>query len=198
MPKRKLRKIIRTTVLVVLAIIVLLALYWAVIAPPLTQLWSARDKYYFKGAEYFLNETYLEFEGGAAFCEVVECLGKPEDGQIVNFVYADNRIEDNPFYGKKWDVYTLEFVLPPEEYQTEKMKMEESGAVEGIEGDYTLYALSEAPSNAERLVVIGFCDEIHTVRYIMEIERDGTDVDPNFGTGLWYRAGLEWSVSGEK
>ena len=160
-------------------------LYWWILAPVISRLFISESCIY-QGYDYYINESYLEFEDGKVFKKMLSRFIGPEKGEVVDFYYINNYIEDNPIYGKMCDVYALDVRLQLKDFEFEKVSVINSAVTHQRRGDFVSYAL---PVSNEKVMIISFCDKRNTVRYIMITELDS----PNgFYQVLDLHTNLDW------
>ena len=189
----KLRKWIVKFTIALCVLLVCIYLYWLVFAPVVSRLFISRDCIY-QGTEYYLNNSYLEFENGKDFQKFMQNLNISTKGIVIDFYYVDNHVEDNPIYGKMCDIYSVELELQPESFQKELSWVEENAVNRERKGDYMLYALPYDPTKDTYVQVIAFCNITYTARYIIITEFDSTD---GIGNVFGMHTNLVWSTDPE-
>ena len=156
---------------VVLGISFCVIIYWWILAPIVSQFFRSEDCIY-HGTIYYTEHIYLNFEEGITFQNVLSELGVSEQGEIADFYYIDNFVEDNPIHGKMCDIYALDIIYQREKYLEEKKRhTDRNSPTEQIE-DYTLFASLDKSRSETFVKGVAFCDETHTIRYIMITDFD--------------------------
>lgn len=168
-----------------------LFIYWWALAPVVSRLFISEDCVY-TGLDLYRSNAYLNFEDGVTFQKMVSGFTGPQKGKAIDFYYVDNHVEDNPIYGKMCDIYSLDFILPVNDYQAEKNMVQSTAETYQSIDDFISYALPYDSTNGEYISVVSFCDDMQLVRYSLITELDTVDgFDHVFGM----HANLNWEVS---
>lgn len=144
---------------------VLFMLYWGVLQPLYLIFFPKQDVYH--NLSYYESESYLAFEGGRAFREGLLKCGYSENGELVDFYYYDNHHHNNIFYGKASNIFILEVKMQEDDYKNAKESQQDTASTEITLGDFLLCATPYKESDISNVMVVGFCDAKHVIRYIM-------------------------------
>lgn len=150
-------------------LLVIAILYWLILAPTISRFFIPHDCI-FHNITYYTDNTFLEFENGKSFREVLlhfDCIDK---GEVIDFYYVDNYTEDNPIYGKMCDIYALDVKFARDIYLVEHSKIQKAAETYQSRGDFVSYALPHISDDNNFIIVVSFCDKVNTVRYIMITE----------------------------
>ncbi len=157
-----------TIMFIILLVIATLAfclpLYYGLVVPFLFPA-SSRDIY--QGLSYYFDETYLDYDNGQDFQRMLQKYDILESGTVQDFYYIDNRLGDDPFWGKQCDVYALDVSYTQDVYSD--LKAEVSFVAEGCESqdDYLGFVLPHDSSFGDLVRIISFCDKTNVVRYTL-------------------------------
>lgn len=169
-------------------------LYWWALAPIVSRFIS-REHCIYRGLEYYENDAYLEFENGEDFCKMLSTYRTGTDYDVTDFYYVDNYIEDNPLRGKMCDVYALDVKYSNTGFAAAMRKVLDNGTSKLIWSDFELYSIPYNPTLGELVYVIGVCEEVRIIRFIMITEFDDSD---DFSGVLSLHANLEWDILEQK
>ena len=171
------KKAKRIVIIAVCALILLVTLqlaYWAVVDPIVSR-YKPHTRIY-EGLEYYTQGTYQDFDGSAKFDTFMQSFSFSETAQIVDFYHVDNKREDNPIYGKRSDLYSLEVQLSPEEYEEFKKQVSSDNFVCRY-GSYTIYNLDVSAGERTQGAIA-----FHQTKYIIRciLVTDVTKEEPNY------------------
>ena len=117
---------------------ILLVLYWAVLAPIVAMYFLPHNRIHTDLALY-TQGTYQEYEDAQIFDRFVESVPLPQSAEPVSFYHVDNRREDNPIYGKRSDVFSVDMKLSESDYEKAKTELMQPDDYIGDMGNYALY-----------------------------------------------------------
>ena len=163
-------------------------IYFLVFAPVVSPIFFS-DESITKGICHYQEGDYLSFEKGREFQELIQSYGVESKGKMIDFYYIDNRVRDNPFYGKAPDIYALDIVATPNTYYAEKQAMAERAGTSTWINDCLLYGFFDKTIVEDSIVVVSFCDKTNTIRYVLI-----TDCDKLIGieTLIIRNSNMEW------
>ena len=177
----------------VIAIILCLVAYIAILEPIVSRFLLTTTSIH-EGMDHYKNQTYLEFESGDRFHEVLNTMDSLKHGTVVDFYHVDNHLRDNLFYGKMCDVFAVDVSLDQQNYSDEKAKIATSESFCCNLDDFALY-LSDYQTGAEgEVVLIATCDEVHIVRYILLTDMDPMQFTSYYGRTLIQQSSLNWDI----
>lgn len=141
-----------------------LVLYFTIVSP-LVFTFIVPPLFVHKGVQKFETGTFEKYENGALFREYVDSLLFPQSGKAIDFYHINHLLRDNPFYGKYWDLFSVDIQLEKETYIREKRKATESSQYRyaGELDDFVLYAVHGETS----VKVLAFCDDACIIRCIL-------------------------------
>ena len=176
---------------ILMAFLVLCAyvvIYFLVFAPIVSRFFFSEESIA-KGVLYWQEERYLAFDKGRDFRELIERYEVESKGEIVDFYYIDNRVQDNPFYGKVLDIYALDIVTEPSIFYEEKQRMAEKAETSAWMHDYFMYGFFDEAVADDSVVAVAFCDTTNSIRYMLI-----TDIDELEGvdTAIIRNSTLAW------
>lgn len=148
------------------------------------------------GVNYFEDGSYLSYEYGARFDEALGDSGYLSCGDVVDFYHVDNRMRDNPLYGKMSDVFAVDIQLDPEDYVHRRDEIVEDMRHCSEMSDYELYLYHADPGRNDAFLV-AFCDEKQVLRCILAADVE-VDFIFDYSSILIRRSGLDWFASDER
>ena len=148
------------------------------------------------GVNYFEDGSYLSYEYGARFDEDLGDSGYLSCGDVVDFYHVDNRMRDNPLYGKMSDVFAVDIQLDPEDYVHRRDEIVEDMRHCSEMSDYELYLYHADPGRNDAFLV-AFCDEKQVLRCILVADVE-VDFIVDYSSVLIRRSGLDWFASDER
>ncbi|MBQ2384174.1 MAG: hypothetical protein II290_09055 [Oscillospiraceae bacterium] len=177
--------------LLLLVGVLVFVFYWCV--HPLITYYMVPAENEHSGISHFEDRSYLEYEGGERFEEVLGASGYLSYGTVVDFYHMDNRVRDNPIYGKFVDVFAVDIQLESDNYSQCRDEIVDDVAYCCEVFDYELYLYHADPEKNDAFLV-AFCDEKQVLRCVLF-----TDMDDrwefkliDYGRSLNRSAVLDW------
>ena len=150
---------------VVAGLVATFILYWAVFGPIVAKFFLPHNRIHTDLALY-TQGTYQEYEDAEVFDSFVESVHLPQSAQPISFYHVDNRREDNPFYGKRSDVFSVDMKLSESDYEKAKTALMQPDDYMFDKGNYALY-FSRVDLGRENWGVIAFDDANCVIRCIV-------------------------------
>ena len=148
---------------VIIAIFVLIFLYWYIV-DPFVDYFVEPPHYETTAMSIYSSGEYLTFSDGKAFENYLVEV-KPE-GEIVYFYHRDNYGEDNPIHGRQIDLYALDIKLEETVYKSFKVQMIQDCLEQGTIDSYNIYLDDVIDEDGNQFLFL--CnDEKYMVRFMM-------------------------------
>ena len=158
---------------VAVSLIILWVAYWAILAPIVAMYFLPHNRIH-TDLTLYTQGIYQEYEDAQIFDSFVESVDLPQSAQPVSFYHVDNRREDNPIYGKRSDVFSVDMKLSESDYEKAKTTLIQPDNYMCDKGNYALY-LSQVDLGRKNWGVIAFDDTNCVIRcivvtYLEEVE----------------------------
>lgn len=175
--------------------IILYLVWYGFFHPWLSRLYGI--PHYYCDISYYQNEEYLEFEHGDRLQDFLADYGANEKCDVLEFLYIDNSAADNPFWGKYYDIYLVDFTYPAEAYAETKSKAIAESIALYEESDYIIYILPNDPISSEYCCskAIAFCEKSQTVRFILLSDRELPDTAYDVYVGIYHNFSDKWWIA---
>lgn len=167
-------------------------LLYVLIAEPLISRLCFRSIVY-QGVDYYKNQSYLEFEHGEDFDNVVSEFEFINKCEIIEFYYFDNKIRDNIIYGKMCDFFVLEF-SPLDDYDSVSKSIEANTTYCGMRVDYKFYVASISTDSDSQHIVFALNDKNQILRFIFitDYPKDHIRSNSDITSTIFSQTNLEW------
>ena len=119
-------------------LLIVWVLYWAIVAPYIAVFLLPHNRIHTDLALY-TQGTYQEYEDAQIFDSFLESVHLPQSAEPISFYHVDNRREDNPIYGKRSDVFSVDMKLSESDYEKAKTELMKPDDYIDDMGNYSLY-----------------------------------------------------------
>lgn len=123
---------------IITGLIVSWVLFWAVVAPVISAFFIPHNGIYTDLILYTQGE-YQEFEDSEKLDTFVNSFAFTKSAQPISFYFVDNRREDNPIYGKRSDVFSVDFKLEQSDYMETKAVLAQAANHMYDKGKFSLF-----------------------------------------------------------
>lgn len=179
---------------IILAVLVfLLFVYWSVLEPVFA--WIYFPKTIHEGSVFYNKEIYLQCEDGILFNEFLTLLELPLEKDVVYFYHGDNRVMDNPIYGKANDVFAVDFRINISEYTKIKKRYALVENYCAQDTDFTIY-LCDFGVRSDVKTALAFNDSHQIVRCILITQVRNLPSNYTFYKILYRRSAIPFSIAG--
>ena len=182
--------------IVIFVLAIVLFLYYLVVEPILVRFIIPTTSIH-DGSEYYNDETYLDFESGSRFYQLLDDSSFASNGVVVDFYHVDNHLRDNPIYGKICDVFAVDVKFNSAIYPNYRNEIINNCRYNCEIDDYELYLRSE-DTEAGEVVLLAISDQACIIRIILltdiEIEIPGK----NYSGTLIMQSSLDWFADSNK
>lgn len=148
------------------------------------------------GLQYFIDLSYTEFESGDLFSNLVRDIKFDTLGQTVDFYHVDNRMRDNPVYGKHCDVFALDVQMNHHGFQNYREEIasqnQNCGSIENFKL-FLVYAFDSTEKEQGEVVLIAFNEHSKVVRLILMTDKDTVTLPSVYTTTLIENTSLMWN-----
>lgn len=185
------RKWLCLTAGIIAVLVFLLFLFYALFEPLLTR-YVLPTKNTHAGMNYYKNDDYKQFESGPIFYTFLEASEIVDCGEVSDFYHIDNRLRDNPLYGKVCDIFSVDITLSADDYKGIKSSVIENCQYACTMDQYKLYVADYRCEQTSDVAIYALCDDKQMIRCILITDLD--ECDPSwYGNVLDKQSTLSWN-----